>query len=146
MRRLPLGAFGALVVVTVAAFFITQHLKVTTPLIAGPPTYGHTPHNIVPTNPSCSSVTLYFYLLHRADRFNLYIVDSQGRVVRTLADGVSGAIKQPFQYSWDGRLQGGSVAPRGLYNFSIHLIDQNRTIDPVIYGFPISVQSTCPPA
>ena len=31
------AAFAALVVATVAAFFVTQHLKVTTPLIAGAP-------------------------------------------------------------------------------------------------------------
>ena len=37
MRRFPVIAFAALVVATVAAFFITQHLKVTTPLIAGFP-------------------------------------------------------------------------------------------------------------
>ena len=35
MSRLSLGAFGALVVATVGAFFVTQHLKVTTPVIAG---------------------------------------------------------------------------------------------------------------
>jgi hypothetical protein len=149
MRRLPAVAFGALAVATVAAVFITQHLKVTTPLVTGPkgglPTYGDTPHNIVPTDPSCRSVTLYFQLLHRADSFNLYIVDSHGRVVRNLAAGVAGAIKQPFHYSWSGRLQDGSVAPRGLYNFALHLIHQDRTIDPVVYGYPISVQSTCPP-
>jgi hypothetical protein len=148
VRRLPTTTFGALAVATVAAVFITQHLKVTTPLIAGPkglPTYADTPHNIVPANPRCNSVTLYFHLLHSADSFNLYIVDSHGRVVRTLAADVAGAIKQPFHYSWNGRLQDGSVAPHGHYNFDLHLIHQNRTIDPVIYGYPISVQSTCPP-
>jgi hypothetical protein len=142
-------AFGALAVATVAAVFITQHLKVTTPLVTGPngglPTYGETPHNIVPTDSSCGSVTLYFQLLHSADSFNLYVVDSRGRTVRTLATGVAAAIKQPFHYSWNGRLQDGSVAPQGHYNFDLHLIHQDRTIDPVIYGYPISVQSTCPP-
>jgi flagellar hook assembly protein FlgD len=142
-------AFGALAVATVAAVFITQHLKVTTPLVTGPqgglPTYGKTPHDIVPGNPSCGSVTLYFQLLHSADSFDLYIVDSHGRVVRTLATDVAAAIKQPFQYSWNGRLKDGSVARNGLYNFDLHLIHQDRTIDPVIYGYPISVQSTCPP-
>jgi hypothetical protein len=149
MRRLSAIAFGLLAVATIAAVFITQHLKVTTPLITGPngglPTYGDTPHNIVPTNPSCDSVTLSFQLLHRADSFDLYIVDSAGHVVRTLAAGVAGAIKQPFHYSWNGRLADGTVAPQGLYNFSLRLIHQNRRIDPVIDGYPVSVQSTCPP-
>ncbi len=144
MRRAPLVGFGVLVLATIAAFFITQHLKVTTPLIEGR-TYGQTPHWIVPTNPRCESVTLYFDLLHHADSFDLYIVNHGDKVVRTLATGVPGRIKQPFHYSWNGRLEDGSVAPRGHYNFRLHLIHQNRTIDPVVYGFPISVQSTCPP-
>lgn len=147
MRRLPTFAFGALAVATVAAVFITQHLKVTTPLITGPDgglaTYGKTPHWIVPADPRCGSVTLSFQLLHSADSFNLNIVDSHGRVVRSLAAGVAGAIKQPFHYSWNGRLQDGAIAPRGLYNFDLHLIRQNRTINPVVPGYPISVQSKC---
>jgi hypothetical protein len=149
MRRLPAFAFGLLIVATIAAVFITQHLKVTTPLITGPTggkaTYAKTPHNIVPTNPRCDSVTLYFQLLHSADSFDLYIVDSAGKTVRTLARDVFAEIKRPLQYSWNGRLADGTVAPRGLYNFKLHLIHQNRTIDPVIPGYPISVQSTCPP-
>lgn len=144
MRRLPTIVFGTLALATVAAVFITQHVKVTTPLIAGQ-TYGHTPHWIVPTNRSCDSVTLYFHLLHHADTFDLDIVDSRGRAVRTLARDVQGEIKQPFQYSWNGRLDRGTIAPAGLYNFRLHLIQQDRTIDPVIPGYPISVQSTCPP-
>lgn len=143
MRRLPTLAFGALAVATVAAVFITQHLKVTTPLIAGQ-TYAKTPHNIVPANPRCNSVTLYFHLLHQADSFNLDIVDSHGDRVKTLAHDVPGQIKQPFQYSWTGRLDDRAVAPTGVYNFRLHLIHQNRTIDPVIPGYPISVQTTCP--
>jgi hypothetical protein len=143
-RRVPLFGFGALVLATIAAFFITQHLKVTTPLIANW-TYDHTPHNIVPTKPRCDAVTVYFHLLHHADSIDMYIVDHAGKVVRTLARDVPGQIKQPLQYSWNGRLEDGSVAPPGLYNFSLHLIHQDRTIDPVVPGFPISVQSTCPP-
>jgi hypothetical protein len=149
MRRLPTITFGAVAVATVAAVFITQHLKVTTPLITSPwgglPTYYKTPHNIVPTNPRCDSVTLYFQLLHSADSFSLYIVDDQDRVVKTLASNVAARIKQPFHYAWNGRLEDGAIARKGLYNFKLHLIHQDRTIDPVIFGYPISVQSTCPP-
>jgi hypothetical protein len=143
VSRLSLVGFGALVVATIAAFFITQHLKVTTPLIANW-TYDRTPHNIVPTNPRCNAVTIYFHLLHRADSIDIYIVDHSRRLVRTLARDVPAQIKQPLQYTWNGRLDDGTLAPQGLYNFGLHLIHQHRTIDPVNYGFPISVQSTCP--
>jgi flagellar hook assembly protein FlgD len=144
VRRLPLSAFGALVLATIAAVFITQHLKVTTPFITGQ-TYANTPHWIVPTNPSCDSVTLYFHLLHHADSFDLYIVDHNDNVVRTLAHNVAAQIEHTnnLHYSWDGRLASGAVAPPGLYNFELHLIHQNRTINPVVQGYPISVQSAC---
>ncbi len=90
-------------------------------------------------------MTLFFHLLHRADSVDVFIVDSRDRVVRTLASGVPAAIKQNLQYRWNGRLADGTVAARGLYNFRITLIHQRRTIDPVIPGFPIMVQSMCPP-
>ncbi len=48
MRRLPVAAFVALAVATVAAFFVTQHLKVTTPLLDGLP--GPDPAAINPVN------------------------------------------------------------------------------------------------
>ena len=35
VRRLPVAAFVALAIATIAAFFVTQHLKVTTPLLDG---------------------------------------------------------------------------------------------------------------
>ena len=37
MSRWPVATFVALAIATVGAFFVTQHLKVTTPLIAGFP-------------------------------------------------------------------------------------------------------------
>ena len=37
MKRVPVAAFVALAIVTAAAFFFIQHLKVSTPLIAGDP-------------------------------------------------------------------------------------------------------------
>ena len=71
MRRLPIFAFAALVAATVAAFFITQHLKVTTPLIAGAPRPA--PEVINPlSGKRCSGVDhrvmhISFYLLRRSD-------------------------------------------------------------------------------
>ena len=53
MSRLPLTAFGALIVATVAAFFVTQHLKVSTPLIAGFP--HPSPSAISPAGNGCAS-------------------------------------------------------------------------------------------
>jgi len=132
--RLPLAAFAALVVATVGAFFITQHLKVTTPLISAvsPPTAPV----IVPDGGSstCSnSTSISFYLLHQADSVNVYVVDARDQVVRTLATAVPMGRKQRVAFTWRGLADGGS-ARAGTYNFRVVLVHQRRTIDPVIVG------------
>ena len=150
MRRLPEAAFGALAVATVGAFFITQHLKVTTPLIAGQ-TYGDTPHQIfpgsIPGDSACPTFTsVYFHLLHHADSVQVTIVNLSGRIVRTLAADLPAAIKQNLQFTWHYRQDSGQLAPPGLYNFRVRLLHQKRTIDPLVPNFPISISAPCPTA
>ncbi len=146
MRRLPVAAFVALAVVTVAAFFVTQHLKVTTPLIAGYP--APEPAAINPVDPhkclirtpkgrfkriSFGSMLVSFYLLNRSDDVDVYIVASDGtRVVRTLALDryMRGGTKHPVRTSfrWNGRRADGSVAPDGTYYIRVSLIHQERSV------------------
>jgi FlgD Ig-like domain len=134
VRRLPLAAFAVLAVATVAAFFITQHLKVTTPLISAvsPPT--------APVifrdggGPTCpDATTISFYLLHKADNVNVYVVTAQDQLVRTLATNVPMARKQRVAFTWKGVADYGPARP-GKYNFRVVLVHQRRTIDPVIVG------------
>jgi hypothetical protein len=134
VTRLPLAAFAALVVATVGAFFITQHLKVTTPLISAvsPPT--------APVifsdggSPTCpDSTSISFYLLHQADNVNVYVVNARDEVVRTLATEVPMGRKQRVAFTWRERAYGGAT-PTGKYNFRVVLVHQRRTIDPVIVG------------
>lgn len=141
MSRLPASAFIALVAATVAAFFITQHLKVSTPLIAG------TPHPFPSAiNPldgaTCYDasagkqvdyrlMTISFYLLNQSDRVNVYVVDRAGRRVATLALGrymQGGSQPKRSQFFWNGRETGGSIAPDGNYFVKVRLIHQNRTV------------------
>ena len=141
MRRLPLVAFAALVVATVAAFFITQHLKVSTPLIGGFPR----PYPAV-INP-VSGVTCYdpvakkqvdhrfmtisFYLQNRSDSVNVYVVDAGGRTVATLARSrfmQGGANPVRSQFVWRGREPSGAFAPDGRYYVKVRLIHTARTV------------------
>jgi hypothetical protein len=141
VRRFPLLAFAALVMATVAAFFITQHLKVATPLLAGTP--APFPAAINPV----SGVTCYqpgihkyvdhrqmlisFYLLNRSDTVDVYVVDGAGKVVATLASGLymqGGGHPVRSQFVWNGRKTGGQVAPDGRYYIRVHLTRQRRTV------------------
>jgi FlgD Ig-like domain len=123
-------SFVALVLATSGAFFVVQHLKVTTPLIAGFPKA--VPGTINPYGASCNGVNhgrmwISFYLLHRSDDVDVYVVNSSGTIVRTLAIGRHMAIKKRSVFSWDGREDNGTVAPDGTYYMRVALIHQGRT-------------------
>ena len=154
-----MAAFGALVVATVAAFFITQHLKTSTPLLTGYP--APSPAVINPVN----GVTCYqpvthtyvdhrvmhisFYLQNRSDTVDVYIADPAGHVVATLAtnrymQGGSHPVRSYFV--WDGRESSGSVAPDGRYYVKVRLVEARRTV--TISGpsgpEPVTVKTTPP--
>jgi flagellar hook assembly protein FlgD len=145
VKKLPVLAFGGLAVATVAAFFIIQHLKVTTPLIAGNPAPFPTLINPL-TGGTCvvrtpdgasapvsfSRTSVSFFLLHRSDNVDVYVVNNSGRIVATLASGVfmPGLPNQVTKtFTWTGRVYGGRLAPAGRYYMKVVLRRQGRTID-----------------
>ena len=156
MKRLPLIAFAALVGATVAAFFITQHLKVSTPLIARP--LGPTPAAFNPLRGvSCGDppvdhrrTAISFYLLNRSDDVDVYVVDQSDTLVRTLASGVhmqgGGAPGTRRLFVWNGREDSGRIAPDGVYYIRVALIHQGRTVTLSNSAGPIPVKvKTRPP-
>lgn len=143
MSRLPVAAFVALAIATIAAFFITQHLKVSTPLLAGFP--APAPSAINPINGQVCAVRggggevklvnhrrmfVSFYLLHRSDDVNVYIVNHDGDIVKTIASNVHMQASPPKRkkFVWDGRTENGSVAPDGTYYIKVALIHQGRSV------------------
>lgn len=149
MRRLPAFAFGALVVATVGAFFVTQHLKSSTPLYAGFPRPN--PQWINPIDGrTCDGVNhrrtkISFYLLHRTDDVDVYVVDSSGAIVRTLASGRhmrKGRRYPDGLFVWNGRTDSGRPAPDGAYYFRIALRQQGRTVQ--LAAPPVYVDTLAP--
>jgi hypothetical protein len=163
VRRLPVAAFVALAVATIAAFFITQHLKVTTPLLTGFPF--PLPAEINPIDGgvcrihthrglqrvSFRSTSVSFYLQHSSDDVNVYIVAAdRSTIVKTIASGVymrGGAHPDRRKFTWNGRTGNGSVAPEGTYYIKVLLVHQN--VDVIISnnagaGLPVTVD-TVPP-
>ena len=132
MSRFPLVAFWTLIAATVGAFFITQHLKVTTPLIAEPRI---SPEVLNPlAGKTCSGVnhrqtTLSFYLQHRADDVDVYVRDASGDDVKTLASARHLPKGVRFFFTWDGHQDNGAVAPDGVYHFQVVLREQGRNVD-----------------
>jgi hypothetical protein len=153
LRRLPLVAFLALAVATVAAFFITQHLKVSTPLVSG--VTQPNPATINPLNArTCydsvrhvrvgPATRISFYVLHASDRVDVYVVNEQGGRVATLArNRFMKAVLYPHEvrtvFTWDGHESTGSIAPDGTYHFNVHLVHQDRTVTLSSYSGPLPV-------
>jgi hypothetical protein len=147
-----MAAFGALVVATVAAFFVTQHLKVSTPLIAGiraPNPAVINPRSAVACTGAQQVAKVSFYLLHRADNVDVYVIDQSGAVIRTLASGrhMRRAVRNPDgNFYWNGREDNGRVAPDGTYFIEVALIHQGRTV--LLPGpagpLPVKVKTTAP--
>jgi hypothetical protein len=148
--RLSLVAFAGLVAASIAAFFVTQHLKVTTPLIQGfprpVPSVINPLHGVQCGKFNSRSATISFYLQHRGDDVIVSVVNpADDAVVRTVADGrhMRKSVRIPDGvFHWDGRLADGKVAPDGSYYFRVTLIHQNRTID--LTDVPVKVKTTSP--
>jgi hypothetical protein len=144
-------------VATVAAFFVTQHLKVTTPLIAGTP--APVPAWINPVSGvTCydpghqklldhRATTVSFYLLHRADDVTVYIVDQAGNTVATLASNRPMRPKERVAFTWNGRVASGVIAPDGVYYLRVTLGQQARTFNITTdsgQSEPITVRTAAP--
>jgi hypothetical protein len=161
VTRVPVAAFVALVIATVAAFFVVQHLKVSTPLVAGRP--APVPSTINPvdggvcavrngkgmlTRVSFGTAKVSFYLIHRADDVDVYIVQGAD-IIRTLPG--SGRYLRTYkrrEFVWNGREDDGRVAPDGAYDIQVFLVHQARTFLIRTYASgdvePITVDTVTP--
>jgi hypothetical protein len=142
MNRFALAAFLALAASTIAAFFIVQHLKVSTPLLSGVrrprpaeinPLSGRTCYDRSHHEKVGPRTVIAFYLLHATDRVDVYVVNQAGARVATIArQRFMKASLFPHEvrtfFTWSGRERSGSVAPDGNYYFTVHLIHQDRNV------------------
>ncbi len=149
MSRLSTAAFAVLAAATIGAFFVTQHLKVTTPLIQGfprpVPGVINPLHGVPCGRFNSGSATISFYLQHRSDDVVVDVVNGAGDIVRTVATGrhMRKDVRNPDGvFHWDGRLASGRAAPDGTYYFRVALLHQNRTVD--LTDVPVQVK-TAPP-
>jgi hypothetical protein len=138
--------FAALVLATVGAFFVTQHLKVSTPLINGSPRPAPAAFNPISGRICRGSgpehrlidyrrVRFSFYLQHRADNVAVYVVSERtGEIVATVAEDrhMRLDVRNPDgDFRWNGREGDGDgpYAPDGTYYFRIALQQEGRTFD-----------------
>lgn len=151
MRRLPAAVFAAVVAATVAAIFLTQHLKVSLPLIQGYPSPVPAAFNPV-AGRICKTrsgkvinyrKTWISFTLASSDTVDAYIFNSAGQLVKTVRTGVriQARARSPRFY-WGGRQSNGQYAPDGTYYWRFVLERENRTI--ALVNKPIKVVTTVP--
>ncbi|MDQ6779242.1 MAG: hypothetical protein M3071_24130, partial [Actinomycetota bacterium] len=89
-----------------------------------------------------------FYVLHRSDSVTVFVVDSDGNIVQTVASDVRMLKPTPTHaktrksFYWYGHEADGQLAPNGTYHFRVALADQARIVD--LTQYPIVVDSVPP--
>lgn len=134
MPRRPASAatavFALLVLATIAAFAVAQHLK-RDPLVLDHVTFGVPQSRAFTPNRDCrfDAIRIRFRVT-RSDRANVQIVKPGGKLVVTLARDVYLKRYRFFTFYWDGRQRGPGVAAPGRYKLRVKLLGQDRTLVP----------------
>lgn len=122
-QRAAVVLFACLFVATGGAFFATQRLKRSTPIVERVFFYQW-------IGPSChcdkDHVNLRFDL-PKAQRVTVTLVDADGEVARTLVDDRF-LRKGTRTFRWDGRTDDGVVADDGVYRLRIGLREEGRSV------------------
>jgi hypothetical protein len=150
LTRLPAVVFAALVAATVGAFFLTQHLKVSLPLIGGGP--WSVPSAINPVSggvceyhgkPTHFDRTWISFWLPNSDTVSAYIFNAAGQTVDTVSERRRmTAHARGGRFYWFGTQSSGGYAPDGTYYWAFVLDRENRTVE--LTSDPIRVITTSP--
>src|SRR2546423_2742440 len=121
VTRTATVVFVLLVVATVAAFFVTQRLKRSAPVIR----HVMMPLYISPNGDGRKDTAVIRFRLPKADdRVTVSMVDANGDEVRRLADRRLG--KGRHRFVWNGRDSSASVLPDAFYYLRVVLGGQGR--------------------
>lgn len=121
---------------TAAAFAVTEHLK----LERSPITGTRVDKVFSPVCECPHDFSVVSFILRRPETVTVRILDSQGKVVRTLVRDRREA-KGRVSYTWDGLDDPGSVVPEGIYRPRVELERNGRTI---VLPNPVRVDTTPP--
>src|SRR3954464_4330150 len=127
-KPLVRAAFAALVLATIAAFFITQQLKGEFPLVIR---FAVAPSAISPNGDRFSDSSRVGFHLSRPAAGSFSIVDSEGNEVRRLVDGRRLAGDSHNRYTWNGRDDEGRLVPDGEYTLRVVRRDEGRVINSI---------------
>jgi hypothetical protein len=124
VTRFSRVAFAALVVATMAAFVVTQHLKRSPPILLHAAVR---PAHISPDDNGTQDSARIGFQVKRSDEATVTVVDSAGDPVRSLGrrSAHTGVL---VRLVWDGHTDAGGVAPEGRYRVRVDLRRAGRSI------------------
>src|ERR687893_57903 len=126
-KPLVRAVFAALVLATIAAFFVTQQLKSEFPLVIR---FSAKPKHFSPNADRYRDVTRVGFDLSEPARVTFSIMDGEGNEVRELVDDRELAGDAKHRFRWDGRDDEGNVVPDGTYRMRVVRRKQGRLVDP----------------
>ena len=130
-----------LLVLTAAAFAITEHLKlIKSPIFGTHVTVGTQVAKPPQLSPVHGTAWIGFRLRH-SDRVTVTIVDAAHHTVATIAPGEKLGAHAPQKFPWHGRTDDGTPVPNGDYYPWVHLAHARRTFS---FTNKIVVDSTPP--
>jgi hypothetical protein len=119
-------AFGALLLATIGAFFVTQQLKSEFPLVLR---FATVPHHISPNGDRVSDVSRVGFDLSEPAEVSFSILDGEGNEVRRIVDDRQLAGDAKHRFRWGGRDDEGALLPDGEYTMRVLRRDEGRVID-----------------
>ena len=119
-------AFGALVLATIAAFFVTQQLKSEFPLVLR---FAAVPEDISPNGDHYFDVARVGFDLSEPAEVTFSVVDSEGREVRRIVDDRRLGGDTKHRFLWGGRDDDGERLPDGEYTMRVIRRDEGRVIN-----------------
>src|SRR5918992_582446 len=119
-------AFGALLLATIGAFFVTQQLKSEFPLVLR---FSAVPHHISPNGDHFRDVSRVGFDLSEPAEVSFSILDSEGQEVRRIVDDRQLAGDAKHRFRWGGRDDEGALLPDGEYTMRVVRRDEGRVID-----------------
>ncbi|HWH12023.1 MAG TPA: FlgD immunoglobulin-like domain containing protein [Solirubrobacteraceae bacterium] len=114
--------FGLLVLATFAAFFVTQRLKHSPPLVQA---VTAVPYISGAVHHTSAAIT---FKIKQADRVSVAVLAPDGRVVDTLVSDRRMPAYQQQGFRWYGDTASGAPAPDGLYTVRVQLRAQDRSV------------------
>lgn len=124
MTRAARLLFGVLVVATVASFFVAQRLK-NQPAVLQSVRFSSA---FSPDDDGRRDNLAIYFTVKRGQPVTVEVVDRGGATVRTLARDLPAGTYRRNRLVWNGKDDGGRVAPDGTYRLKVVLEDEGRSI------------------